>query len=109
MSGRFLVLLLLLAALVTAATYAYTAEKHEILSDQGLADLERIITVHGWPWGYHGEVLELVRYTESQVAIMEYKEWYFEQFGQTYLVWFVALLILVATILILIAPPQKRA
>lgn len=108
MSGRFLVFMLLLAALITAATYIFTTEKQETLSDPGLADLERRATVHGWPWGYYAEVLEFVPYSERRVAIMEYSEWYFEKFGQTFLVWFVTSLVLVSLLVVLLTPPQRR-
>jgi hypothetical protein len=108
MSGRFLVLLLLLAVLVTAATYLYTTEKQETVTDPGLSDVERRATVHGWPWGYYAEIREFVPYSEQQVAIFEYKEWYFEQFGQTYLVWFIALLVLGVVFVLFATPSQKR-
>ena len=108
MSGRFLMLLLLLAALATAVTYFYTTERSETVSDPELTDLECRATLHGWPWGYYAEVTELVRYDESRVAVMEYKELYFEKLGQTYLAWFVALLVLGPVALIVAAPRQRR-
>lgn len=108
MSGRILLFILLLAALSTAATYLQTAETKEMLSEAGLSDLERIITVHGWPWGYYADVIELVRYSEHQVAVIEYTEFYFEKLGQTFLVWFVAWLVIVPLLLLAISPRQQR-
>ena len=108
MSGRFLALLLLLAVLSTAATYLYTAETKEILSDPGLSDLERRATVHGWPWGYYAKVKELVRYSERQVAVMEYNELRFEMLGKTYLAWLVTWLITVPILIVATAPRPKQ-
>jgi hypothetical protein len=107
MSARFFVLLLLLAALITAATYVYTTETHETLSEPGLANLERTALVHGWPWGYYAEVTELVRQSEGYVAVMAHKELRFEMLGQTYLLWFVVSLIL-ASLLIAVAGSRRR-
>ena len=108
MSGRFLVFLLILAALITAATYWHTTEKTETQADPGLANLERRATVHGWPWGYYAEIVELVRYSEHQVAVIEYTQFYFEMLGQTYLVWFVTSLLLVSVVIILAVPRQRK-
>jgi hypothetical protein len=107
MSGRILLLILLLAALSTATTYLQTAETKEIRSEAGLRDLERMITVHGWPWGYYADVIELVRYSEHRVAVIEFTEFYFEKLGQTFLVWFVAWLVVVPLLLLAISPRQR--
>lgn len=108
MSGRFLIFLMILAALVTAATYLHTTEKTAIETDPGLSNLERKATVHGWPWGYYAEIVELVRYNEHQVAVIEYTQFYFEMLGQTYLVWFVTLLLLVSVVVIIAVPRQRK-
>jgi hypothetical protein len=108
MSGRFLAFLIILAALITAATYLHSTEKTETQTDPGLSNLERKATVHGWPWGYYAEIVELVRYNEHQVAVIEYTQVYFEMLGQTYLVWFVTSLLLVSVVIIVAVPRQRQ-
>lgn len=108
MSKRFFVLLLLLAALITAATYQYTTETKKVLSDEGLRDLTQVAIVHGWPWGYYAEVIEWSRWGENQIAIFEYNQVRPEMLIQTYLVWFVVLLILALTLLVIASSGQKR-
>jgi hypothetical protein len=108
MSGRFFALLALLAALITAATYFYTTETQETLSDPVLTDLERTSLVHGWPWGYFAEVTDLVRQSENYVAVMEYKELRLEMLGQTYLLWFVVSLILSSLLLVVAGSGRGR-
>jgi hypothetical protein len=107
MSGRFMAFLFVLAILTTAATYAYTAETQETLSNPGLTDLEQRATVHGWPWGYYAEVTELVRYTEQRVIVIEYTELRFESLVQSLLAWFVAWLVILAVGLMTLAPRQR--
>jgi hypothetical protein len=107
MSMRFLTLVLLLAAAVTAVTYVYTTETKHTLSDPGLADLERRATVHGWPWGYYAEVTELTRLDERSVAVFEYKDLRWQMLGQTCLAWLVVSLVLVS-VLIIVADPRRR-
>lgn len=102
MSGRFFVLLLVLAALTTALTYTYTSKTSEIISDPGLRDLERRAKLHGWPWGYYAEVTEVVRWDERRVAVMEYNELRFEMLGRTYMVWLVAWLVGVVIFIVVI-------
>ncbi len=108
MSKRFIILLFLLAALITAATYWYTAETKETLSDEGLTDLFRTTLVHGWPWGYYAEVIEQIPLGEGRVAVIEYNEVRPEMLMQTYLIWFVVLLILTLTILVFVASGRGR-
>jgi hypothetical protein len=108
MSGRFLLLLLLLAMLATAATYFYTTETHKTLSEAGLSDVERRATLHGWPWGYYAEVMELTRVSENRVAVFEYGDLRWRKLGQTYLAWFVVSLVIVSVLVAVTAPPQRR-
>ena len=108
MSGRCLLLLLMLAALTTAATYFYTTETRETLSEAGLSDLERRATVHGWPWGYYAEVVELARVSENRIAVFEYGDLRWQMLGQTYLAWFVASLLIVSALVAVTAPSQRR-
>lgn len=108
MSRRFFVLLLLLAALFTAATYLYKAETKETLSDPELTDSLRVATVHGWPWGYYAQVTELTRVSEQAVAVIEYNDLRWQMLGQTYLAWFVFALILISVLVVAASPGQKR-
>ena len=107
MSGRFLLLLLLLAALATAATYLYTTETKETLSDPGLADLDWLATVLGWPWGYYAEVTELTKVSEDHVAVFEYGDLRLQMLGQTYLTWLVVALLLTSA-LVVFTDPRRR-
>ncbi len=100
MSKRFIILLFLLPALITAATYGYTTETKETLSDEGLTDLFRTSLVHGWPWGYYAEVDEQIPQGGGLVIIIEYNEVRPEMLMQTYLAWLVVLLVLGLTILV---------
>ena len=100
MSKRFLVFLFLLPALITAATYGYTAEAKETLSDEGLSDLYRTSLVHGWPWGYYAEVDEQIPQGGGLVILIEYNEVRPEMLMQTYLAWLVVLLVLGLTVLV---------
>ena len=108
MSGRFLLFLLILAALITAATYFYATETRETLTEAGLSDLERRATVHGWPWGYYAEITELTRVSENRVAVFEYGDLRWQMLGQTYLAWFVASLLIAAALIAVTAPSQRR-
>jgi hypothetical protein len=107
MSGRFFLLLLLLAALVTAATFFYETETEEMLSEPGLADMVRRAGVHGWPWGYYAEVTERSRLDKHSVAVFEYSEIRLQMLGQTYVAWFVLLLILVSVVIV-VTDPRRR-
>jgi hypothetical protein len=99
---------MLLAALTTAATYLYTADTQETLKTPGLADLDRRATVHGWPWSYYAEVVELVDLGERQVAVMEYTEIRAEELLQTYALWFLVWLITVPLVLLSIGSRRKK-
>ena len=107
MPTRFIFLVLILAALATAATFFYTTETKETLSDPGLTDLVRQATVHGWPWGYYAEVIELTPMSEHYVAVFEYTDLRWQMLGQTFLVWFVVSLVLVAVAIIFATPAQR--
>ena len=107
MPKRFIVLMFVLAALVTAATFFYAAETKETLSDPGLADTVREATVHGWPWGYYAEVIELTPRSERYVAVFEYTDLRWQMLGQTFLAWFVVSLILFAVVIIFATPAQR--
>jgi hypothetical protein len=107
MPKRFIVLMFVLAALVTAATFFYATEIKETLSDPGLADTVREATVHGWPWGYYAEVTELTPRSERYVAVFEYTDLRWQMLGQTFLAWFVVSLILVAVVVIFATPAQR--
>jgi hypothetical protein len=108
MSGRFLVLLLLLAALLTAATYVYTRETQEVPSEPGLADLVRVAEVHGWPWGYYAQVTELAQVSERAVSVLEYTDLRWRMLGQTYVAWFFLLLILMSVVIAISDPRRRR-
>jgi uncharacterized membrane protein len=108
MSKRFLVLLLVLAALLTAATYSYTIENEVVFTEDGLADLTQVATVHGWPWGYYAEVLEWSKVGENQIAIIEYNETRGDMLIQTFAVWFVVLLLVVLFVGIVVSSNQQR-
>jgi hypothetical protein len=109
MSKRFFIFLFILAALITAVTYAYTTETTETLTEEGLADLVRVAKVHGWPWGYYAEVIEWSRMGENQIAMIEYNEPRGVMLVQTYLAWFVVLLLLSLFVAILMDYNQRGA
>ncbi len=73
-SKLFIVLLLVLAALLTAATCQYTRETEVVFAGRGLYDLTQTATVHGWPWGYYAEVLEWSKWDKNRIALIEYNE-----------------------------------
>jgi hypothetical protein len=108
MSKRFIVLLMVLAALLTAATYSYTTETKKVFEDWGLADLTQEARVHGWPWGYYAEVLEWSKWGERQIAIIEYNETRGDMLIQTYAFWFVVLLLVVSFAAIVISSRQQK-
>jgi hypothetical protein len=107
MSKRFFILLLLLAALFTAATYLYTTETEGALSNPDLSNTVQTATVHGWPWGYYAQVTELTKVGERSVAVLEYNDLRWKMLGQTYAVWFVALLVLTLVLFIVTDPGRK--
>jgi hypothetical protein len=109
MSRGFVFFSILLAALLTAGTYLYTVETKETLSDPGLADLVRIATVHGWPWGYYAEVTELTVVSENRVAVLEYWDIRWQMLAQTYLVWFVVSLIFGSLLVLAASPGSGRS
>jgi hypothetical protein len=107
-SVRFLVIALVLAAALTAVTYMYTTETEETLSDPGLTDLQRMATVHGWPWGYIADVTEMVRISEGRVAVLEYVDLRWQMLGQTMFFWLVIALIFVSLLIVLADPRRGR-
>ena len=107
MPKRFIVLMFVLAALATAATFFYTTETQETLSDPGLADTVREATVHGWPWGYYAEVTELTPKSERYVAVFEYTDLRWQMLGQTFLAWFAVSLILVVAVIVFATPARR--
>jgi len=107
-SGRFFLLLVILAVLVTAVTYFNTTETQKTLSERGMADLDRRITLHGWPWGYYAQVVEMTQMEERRVAVIEYTEVRLEELGQTYLVWFVFWLIVAPTFVVVTGSRRRR-
>jgi hypothetical protein len=108
MSKRFIVLLMILAALLTAATYSYTVETKKVYEDWGLANLTQEATVHGWPWGYYAEVLEWSKWSENKIAIMEYNETRGDMLIQTYSFWFMVLLLGISFAAIVISSRQQK-
>lgn len=108
MSTRFLVLVLVLALLTTAATHLYTTQETEILSYPGSADTERLATVHGWPWGYYAEVTEFTPWEGGLVGWSEYGEWRLQMLGQTSLAWFVLWLVTLLIVLAVISSNRRR-
>jgi hypothetical protein len=108
MGKSFLILLLLLAALFTALSFLYTHETTETVSDPGLADLVQRATVHGWPWGYYAEVVELAQLDDGRVAVLEYGDIRWQMLGQTYLAWLIVSMLILSGLVAVMSSSKRR-